>query len=186
MLKFYLIVLAPILICCYSSIKNEDSSKSRKIMEHQNTAKIQRGDDHITIKYSPSINSEIQVQYYFYYKTDIREITHINFSGYLARYVEEKDLYYLDDEFQIDSSAYRILLKDFQRYNFLSYVQYHPRQEHMMFEPYGLVISFREEDEKAFKNLLIYLPIDSRYTSKGFNKLYSNLLSTSKDSRFVQ
>ena len=178
------VLLIVLFFNCYTKIKTAENKQSRNhnpplITEIQDERK-----EEIKFKYLPEEYSDIQIKYYWYDEKRVRFINQINFNGYLDRIFLDKDLSNLNDEFQIESKIYSILLEHFEQSGFLAYPQLLPQTNQLRWPSHGVVIFYRFSKEDKFKGVKVDLTADDKYYPKGFYKLFNKLLETSKDPRY--
>jgi len=180
---------------CYTVIEKEsayeDINHSEKVVP---VAKELRVSDTVKvskIKYSPEVDSKIQLQYYFYYQPEnshdlrINSLTRILFEGVLYRYFLEGNKFRLVNKEYLSNESIEEIDKQFKNVDYFNTPQFrHPPPTHWPVNNSGIVLSYREGKENQFKHLYLKEPLDSRYKKIGYNVLIEKLMSITKDPKY--
>ena len=171
-------------INCYTKIKMEKDKQARNNKQILVTHTSKEQKEELKFKYSPDVDSDIQIKYYWYDENRVRFISQIYFSGHLERIFLDEDLSNLHKEFQIELNLYSILLDYFEQSGFLAYPQILPQTNQLRWPSHGVIIFYRVSKKENFKGIRVDLTADDKYYPEGFYRLFNKLLEISADPRY--
>jgi len=144
-----------------------------------------------SIRYAPEIESQIMLQYYFYYKPEnakelrITSLTRITFEGSYNRYYVEGKIFRLKEREYLSKESLEEIERLFLEVNYLETPQYRILPpKYWPDTGSGLVLSYREEKGDKFKHLYLEEPLDARYKKRGYDVLLRKLMTIVKEPRY--